>query len=99
MRVIRTSVTTLNLKFLITDILKEQRNPASTTSKRTYVHRANRPPKDPTRQNKGLKCTESSRPSNRRWRPDRGSSYNIHLEDDEEGFKDIETEPESEFEL
>src|SRR6266699_3983334 len=95
MRTIKTSVTTLNLKFLITDILEEQKNPASTTSKRTYVHRANRPSKDPTRQNKGPKRTESSKPPNHRKKPDRGSSYNTYLEDDEKASKDAETEPES----
>src|SRR6266699_4753483 len=95
MRTIKTSVTTLNLKFLIADILKEQRNPTSTTSKRSFVHRANRPFKDPTRQNKGSKRTESSRPPNRRKRPDRGSNHNTHPEDDEEASKNAETEPES----
>src|SRR6266566_4266004 len=99
MRAIGASVTALNLEFLMADILEEQRNLASTISKRTYVHRANRPPRDPTRQNKGLKRTESSRPSNRRWKPDRGSSYNTYPEDDEEGSKDVETEPELELEL
>ena len=78
------------------DILEEQRNPAFTTSKRTYVHRANRAPKDPTRQSKGFKRIESSRLSNRRRRLDRGSSYNMLFEDDDdETFKDAETEPES----
>ena len=80
------------------DILEEQRNPASTTSKRTYVHRANRPPKDPTYQNKGPKCTESSKPFNRRWRLNRGSNHNTYLEDNEESFKDAEIELESKFE-
>ena len=66
MRAIGVLVTALNLEFLIADILEEQRNPTSITSKRTYVHRANRPPRDPTRQNKGPKRIESFRPSNRR---------------------------------
>ncbi len=74
------------------DILEKQRNLTSTTSKRTYVHRANRPLRDPTCQNKGLKHIESSRPSNRRWRPDRGSSYNTYLKNDEKGSKNAETE-------
>ncbi len=77
------------------DILEEQRNPASTTSKRTFVHKANRPFKDPTYQNKGFKRTESSKPFNRRKKPDRGSNYNTYPEDDEEASKDAETEPES----
>src|SRR6266566_6893066 len=81
------------------DILEEQGNPASTTSKRTYVHRANKPPKDPIRQNKGPKRIENSRLSNCHWKSDRGSSYNTHLEDDEESSKDVETEPELKPEL
>jgi len=99
MKAIGASVTALNLEFLIADILEKQRNPTSITSKRMYVHRANRPLKDPICQNKGPKRIESFRPSNRRWRPDRGSSHNTHLEDDEEDSKDAETEPESELEL
>ncbi len=99
MRAIRASITALNLEFLIADILEEQRNPASTTCKRTYVHKANRPPKDLTRQNKGLKRIENSKPSNRRWKPNRGSSYNTHPEDDEKGSKNAEIELESEPEL
>jgi len=74
------------------DILEEQRNPASTTSKRTYVHRANRMPKDLTHQNKGFKHTESFKLSNRRRRPDRGSNYNtLPKDDNDEAFKDAET--------
>jgi len=99
MRAVRASVTALNLEFLMADILEEQKNPASTTSKRTFVHRANRPSKDLTRQNKSLKRIESFRPPNRRRRPDRGSSYNMHFEDNEEASKDIETEPESDPDL
>ena len=99
MKAIGASVTALNLEFLMADILEEQRNPASTTSKRTYIHRANKPPRDPTRQNNGSKRTESSRPSNRRWKPDRGSSHNTHPKNDEKGSKDAKTEPESELEL
>src|SRR6266566_1766409 len=92
MRAIGTSVTALNLKFLIADILEEQRNPASITSKRTYVHKANRTPRDPTRQNKGSKRIENSRPSNRRRRPDKGSNYNTFFEDDDDkAFKDVKT--------
>ncbi len=78
------------------DILEKQRNPASTTSKRTYVYRANRTPKDPTCQNKGPKRNESFRPSNRRRKPNRGSSHNTLFEnDDDEASKDVETELES----
>src|SRR6266566_2032832 len=96
MRAIGASVTALNLEFLIADILKEQRNPASTTSKRTYIHRANRPPKDPTRQNKGPKRTKSSKPFNRRRRPNRDSNHNILPENnDDKTFKNTEIEPES----
>ncbi len=46
MRAIKASVTALNLKFFIIDILKEQKNPVSTTSKRMYVYKANRTLKD-----------------------------------------------------
>src|SRR6266699_6686888 len=99
MKVIRASVTALNLKFLIVDILEKQRNLAFTTSKRTYVYRANKLFKNFIYQNKGFKRTESFKPSNRRWRFDKGSSYNIYFKDDEEGFKDVETELESELEL
>ena len=92
MRAIGASVTDLNLEFLMTDILEEQRNPVSTTSKRTYVYRANRTPKDLIRQSKGLKRIESSRPFNRRRRPNRGSNHNTFPEnDDNEVFKDVET--------
>src|SRR6266566_4033007 len=55
MRAIGVLVTTLNLEFLIADILEEQKNPTSITSKRTFVHKANRPSKDSTCQNKGFK--------------------------------------------
>ena len=41
MRAIGASVTALNLKFLMADILEEQRNPAFTIFKRTYVYRIN----------------------------------------------------------
>ncbi len=96
MRVIGASVTALNLEFLMVDILKEQRNPASTISKRTYVHRANRTPKDPIHQSKGFKRTENSKPFNRCRRPDKGSSHNTLFKDDnDEAFKDVETELES----
>src|SRR6266566_8831740 len=96
MRVIRASVTALNLECLIADILEEQRNLAFITSKRTYVHRANRTSKDLTRQSKGLKRIESSRLSNRCRRPDRGSNYNTFLKDDNnKTLKDVKTELES----
>ncbi len=98
MKVIRASVITLNLEFLIADILEEQRNLIFTISKRTYVHRANRTPKDLIRQNKGFKRIESFRPSNRRRSLDRGSSYNTFLEDnDNEASKDVEIEFESDL--
>src|SRR6266566_9188355 len=60
-------------------------------------YRTNRPSKDPIRQNKGFKYTESFRPSNRCRKSDRGSSYNTHPEEDEEAFKDVETEFESDL--
>src|SRR6266566_10126823 len=100
MRAIGASVTALNLEFLIADILKKQRNPASTTSKKTYVHRANRTSKDLTRQNKSFKRIENFRPSNRRRRSDRGSNYNMLFEDDDDKvFKNVEIEPESDLKL
>ena len=99
MRVVGASVTALNLEFLIADILEKQKNPASTISKRTFVYRANKPSKDPIRQNKGFKCIESFRPFNRRRRLDRGFSYNTYSEDDKEAFKNVETEPESDLDL
>ncbi len=95
MRVVEALVIALNLEFLMADILEEQRNPASTISKRTFVYRANRLFRDSIRQNKGFKRIESFRPSNRRRRLDRGSSHNTYLEDDEEVSKDVETELES----
>ncbi len=79
--------------------MKEQKNPASIIFKRTFVHRVNRPSRDPIRQNKGPKRIKSSRPSNCRRRPNRGSSYNMHLEDDEEVSKNVETEFESDPKL
>ncbi len=97
MRTVRTSVTVLNLEFFIADILEEQKNPASTTFKRTFVYKANRPSKDPTRQNKSFKRIESSRPFNRCRRLNKGFSYNIYLKDDEEAFKDVETKPKSDL--
>ncbi len=96
MKVIEASITALNLEFFIADILEKQRNPASTTFKRTYVHRANRTPKDLIRQSKGPKRTKSFRPSNRRRKPNRGSSYNTFFKDDDDKtFKDAETKLES----
>src|SRR6266699_5635419 len=98
MRTIRVSITALNLKFLIADILEKQRNPASTTSKRTYIHRTNRTPKDLIRQSKSFKRIESSKPSNRRRRPNKGSNYNIlSKDDDDEIFKNVKTELESDL--
>jgi len=58
-------------------------------------YRANRPSKDPTYQNKGLKRTKSFKPSNRRKKPDRGSNHNTYSEEDEEASKNVETESES----
>src|SRR6266566_8794865 len=89
----------LNFEFLMADILKERRNPASTTFKKMASYRANRPSKDLTYQNKGFKYIESFRPFNRRKRPDKGSNYNTHLEKDEEVFKDVETELKSDLNL
>ncbi len=79
--------------------MEEQRNPASTTSKRTFVYKANRLSKDPICQNKGLKRIENSRPSNRRKRPDKSSNHNMHPENDEEASKDVETKLESDLNL
>src|SRR6266566_3675025 len=95
MRAIGITVTALNFEFFIADILKKQRNLASTIFKKMASYKANRPSKDPIRQNKGPKRIESSRPSNRRKKPDRGSSYNTYLEEDEKAFKDAKTKPES----
>ncbi len=76
--------------------MEEQRNPTSTTSKRTYIHRANRTPRDLTCQSKGFKHIKNFKPSNRRRRPDRGSSHNTFFKDDnDEAFKDTETKPKS----
>ncbi len=100
MKTIRVLVTALNLKFLIADILEEQRNPAFITSKKTYVHKANQTFKDPIHQSKGLKRTESSRSSNRYWRLDKGSNYNIFFKnDDNKVFKNVEIEFESDLNL
>ncbi|SRR6266699_1532828 len=93
MKAIKASVITLNLKFLIADILEEQRNPTSTTSKRIYVYKANRTPKDPIYQNKSFKHTKSSKPSNRRQRSNKGSNHNILFKNNNnKTFKNIETE-------
>ncbi len=100
MRAIGTSITTLNLEFLIADILKEQKNPISITSKRTCVYRANRTSKDSIRQNKSFKRTKNFKPFNRCRKLNRGSNYNMLLEnDDDEAFKDVETEFESDLDL
>ncbi len=96
MKAIGASVTALNLEFFIADILEEQRNLVSTTSKIIYVHKANRTPRDPTCQSKSFKRIESSRLSNRRRRPNKGSSYNTFFKnDDDKAFKNVEIEPES----
>ena len=59
-------------------------------------YKANRPSKDFTRQNKGLKHIKSSRPSNRRRKPDRGSSHNTLFENnDDKAFKNVEIKLES----
>jgi len=79
--------------------LKKQKNPAFTTFKKITSYRANRPFKDFIRQNKDLKRIESSRLSNCCKKPDRSSNYNTHLEENEEVFKDVETEPESNLDL
>src|SRR6266566_7327149 len=60
-------------------------------------YRANKPSKDSTRQNKGFKRIKSFKSSNRHRKPDRSSSYNMHFKEDEEVFKDVETEPESDL--
>src|SRR6266699_3261595 len=92
MRVVRVSVTTLNLEFLIVDILKKQRNPASTTFKRMFVYRANRLSKDFIRQNKGFKRIKSFKLFNRCKKLDRDSNYNIYCEDNKKVSKNVETE-------
>ncbi len=97
MRVVEALVIALNLEFLMADILEEQRNPASTISKRTFVYKANKPSRDSICQNKGFKRIESSRPFNRCKKLDRGFSYNTHPEDDEEASKDVEIELESDL--
>jgi len=99
MKAIGAMVTALNFEFLIADILEEQRNLASITFKKMVSYRANRLSKDPTCQNKSFKRIESSKPSNRRRKPDRGSNHNMYPEEDEEVFKDVETEPESDLDL
>src|SRR6266699_3815450 len=99
MKAIGAMVTALNFEFLIADILEEQRNLASITFKKMVSYRANRLSRDLIRQNKGPKRIESFRPSNCCKKPDRGFSYNIYLEEDEEAFKDVETEPESDLDL
>ncbi len=100
MRVIRVSITALNLEFLIADILKEQRNPISTTSKRTYVYKANRTPKDLTHQNKDPKRIENFKLSNRRRKSNRGFNHNtLFKNNDDKAFKNAETEFESDPDL
>ncbi len=82
------------------DILEEQRNPTSTTSKRTYVHKANRTPKDPIYQNKDSKRIESSKLFNCYRKPNRGSNHNMLFENnDNKTFKNIKTELESDLNL
>jgi len=90
-------MTALNFEFLIADILKEQRNPASTTFKKMASYKANRPSKDPTRQNKGPKRIENFKLFNCYKKPDRGSNYNIYSKENEETFKDVETKFESDL--
>ncbi len=54
--------------------------------------------KDSTRQNKDFKRIESSKSSNRRRRPDRGSSYNTFFKDDDnEVLENVKTEFESDL--
>jgi len=60
-------------------------------------YRANRLFKDLIYQNKGPKYIESFRPSNCRRKPDRGSNHNMHPEENEEAFKNVETELESDL--
>src|SRR6266699_5511831 len=60
-------------------------------------YRANRPFRDPIRQNKGFKRIESFKLSNCCKKPDRGFSYNMYPEEDEETFKDVEIEFESDL--
>ena len=112
MRAVGATVTALNLEFLMADILEEQRNPASTTSKK-MVHRAKRsfqkPSKDPKRQNRGFKDTESSKrfESSRRSsyngqgrrKYDKGSNHHAVPEGSEtESETELETEPEPKLE-
>ncbi len=52
--------------------------------------------RDFTCQSKSSKCIESFKPFNRRWKLNRGSSYNTLFEDDDDKtFKDVETKLES----
>src|SRR6266699_6379669 len=99
MKAIRVIITALNFEFLIADILEKQRNPTFTTFKKMAFYRANRPSRDPICQNKGFKRIESFRPVNRCRKLDRGFSYNMHFEEDEEVSKDVETEPEFDLDL
>ncbi len=46
MKVIRPSITALNLEFFIADILEEQRNPVSIIFKKKYVYKINQTLKD-----------------------------------------------------
>src|SRR6266566_7867282 len=62
-------------------------------------YRVNMPSKDTIRQNKGFKRTENFKPSNCRRKPDRGSNYNMYLEEDEKASKNVETKPESDPDL
>ena len=71
-------MTPLNLEFLIADILKEQKNPTSTTFKKMASYKTNKPFKDPTHQNKSLKRIESFKPFNRRKKLNKRSNYNIY---------------------
>ena len=62
-------------------------------------YRANRSFRDSICQNKDFKHIESSRLSNCCKKSDRGSSYNMQFEEDEEASKNVETEFESDLDF
>ena len=65
-----------------------------------YVYRANRTSRDLICQSKGFKCIERFKLFNCCRRLDRGFSYNTFFEDDDdEAFKDVEIEFESDLDL
>jgi len=65
-----------------------------------YVYKANGTSRDSIRQSKSFKRIESSKLFNRRRRPNRGSSHNTLLEDnDNKTFKNVETKFESNLNL